>query len=277
MVYFVYPYLFWILIIPFFVLAVLVITNKSRLDRLFDPKILDRLRANKDTLPQVVRNILFFTALFMMIIAMARPVIDKGEKKISLQGSNIVLALDISNSPKSVANYSNILDYTKQKTKILLQNMSNDEVALTAFANNAFLVSPFTDDKFALEEMLDGIDNRSVKNNFRNFKALGELIVFLTKNKPNKVAVIIGNDINEDITEEFTRLLSKNDIALFIVPINDNIDIKELIDFLSSHDADHRDKFILSRDQKELFYYPLGLSLILLLIAWSSLPIRIKK
>ena len=277
MVYFVYPYLFWILIIPFFVLAVLVITNKSRLDRLFDPKILDRLRANKDTLPQVVRNILFFTALFMMIIAMARPVIDKGEKKISLQGSNIVLALDISNSPKSVANYSNILDYTKQKTKILLQNLSNDEVALTAFANNAFLVSPFTADKFALEEMLDGIDNRSVKNNFRNFRALGKLIVLLTKNKPNKIAIIIGNDINEDIPEEFTSLLSKNDIKLFIVPAKGNIDIKELIDFLSSHDADHRDKLILSRDQKELFYYPLGLSLILLLIAWSSLPVRIKK
>ncbi len=213
----------------------------------------------------------------MMIIAMARPVVDKGEKKISLQGSNIVLALDILNSPKSVANYSNILDNTKQKTKILLQNMSNDEVALTAFANNAFLVSPFTDDKFALEEMLNGIDNKYVKNNSRNFKALGELIVFLTKNKPNKIAIIIGTDINEDIPEEFTSLLSKNDIKLFIVPINGNIGTKELIDFLSSHDADHRDKLILSRDQKELFYYPLGLSLILLLIAWSSLPVRIKK
>ncbi|MDY0195493.1 MAG: VWA domain-containing protein [Sulfurovaceae bacterium] len=275
MVYFVYPYLFWVLIIPFFVLAVLLITNKSRLDRLFDPQILDRLRANKDSLPQVVRNILFFTALFMMIIAMARPIADKGEKKISLQGSNIVLALDISKPNERADNDHNTLDDAKQKTKILLQNMSNDEVALTAFANNAFLVSPFTHDKFSLEEILDGIDNKYIKNNIRNFKALGELIVFLTKNKPNKMAIIISNDINEDIPEDFKSLISKNDIKLFIVPLSR--DIKELLEFLSSHNADHRDKFVLYRDQKELFYYPLGLSLILLIVAWSSLPKRIKK
>jgi hypothetical protein len=62
---------------------------------------------------------------------------------------------------------------------------------------------------------------------------------------------------------------------LFIVPLSR--DIKELLEFLSSHNADHRDKFVLYRDQKELFYYPLGLSLILLIVAWSSLPKRIKK
>ena len=96
MVHFVYPYLFWVLIVPFLILAALVITNKSRLDRLFDRQILDRLRVNKDSLPHAARNILFFTALLMMIIAMARPVFDKGEQKISLKGSNIVLSFDIS-------------------------------------------------------------------------------------------------------------------------------------------------------------------------------------
>lgn len=277
MVYFVYPYLFWILIIPFFILAILVVTNKSRLDRLFEPQILDKLRANKDSLPQVARNILFFLALFMMIIAMARPIVDIGEKKISLQRSNIVLSLDISDSNERADNDRNKLDDVKQKTKILLQNMSNDEVALTAFANNAFLVSPFTDDKFALEEMVDGIDNRYVKNNIRNFRALGELIIVLTKNKTNKIAIIISNDINEDIPEDFTSLLSKNDIKFFIVPANANRDSKELVDFLNSYNADNRDKFISYKDQKELFYYPLALSLILLLAAWSSLPKRIKK
>ena len=153
--------------------------------------------------------------------------------------------------------------------------MSNDEVALTAFANNAFLISPFTNDKFLLEEMIDGIDNRYVKNDLRNFRALGELLVFITKDKPNKTAVIISN--NEDIPEEFTSLLSKNDIKLFIVSANAHADTKELYDFLSSYNIDNGDKFLLSKNQKELFYYPLVLSLILLLVSWSSLPIRIKK
>ncbi len=275
MVHFVYPYLFWVLIVPFLILAALVITNKSRLDRLFDRQILDRLRVNKDSLPHAARNILFFTALLMMIIAMARPVFDRGEQKISLKGSNIVLSFDISSLNGNVDRDSNKFDDAKQTTKILLQNMSNDEVALTAFANNAFLISPFTNDKFSLEEMIDGIDNKYVKNDLRNFRALGELLVFLTKDKPNKTAVIISN--NEDIPEEFTSLLSKNDIKLFIVSANAYVDTKELYNFLNSYNIDNGDKFLLSKDQKELFYYPLVLSLILLLVSWSSLPIRIKK
>ncbi len=275
MVHFVYPYLFWVLIIPFFILAALVITNKSRLDRLFDDQVLNKLRANKDSLPQAARNILFFTALLMMIIAMARPIVDNGEKKISLKGSNIVLSIDISNPDKMADD--NSLHHIKQTTKILLQNMSNDEVAITAFANNAFLVSPFTNDKFSLEEMIDGIGNRYEKNNFRNFRALGELIVFLTMDKPNKIAVIVGNEIKEDIPEDFISMLSQNDIILFMIRNNADMDIKELSDFLSSYNINDQDKFILYQDQKELFYYPLILSLLLLLAAWSSLPKRIKK
>jgi Ca-activated chloride channel family protein len=279
MIYFAYPYLFWILIIPFVVLAVLMITNKSRLDRLFDPQVLERLSATKEGMPQVVRNILFFVALFLMIIAMARPIIDEGEKKIYSQGLNAVLALDISKSMGSKVNYPNRLDYAKQRAKILLKNLSNDEVALTAFANNAFLISPFTSDIFTLQEMLDGIDNTHLANGVTNFLAIGELIVSLSKDKTNKIAIIISDGGENEDLDDFERLLNKNDIKLFVIPndTNNNIDIKELIDFLSSHNFDHRDKFIMSKDHKELFYYPLVISLVLLLLSWSSLPKRIKR
>ncbi|MGW8169173.1 MAG: vWA domain-containing protein [Sulfurovaceae bacterium] len=278
MVYFVYPYLFWILIIPFVVLAMLMITNKSRLDRLFDPQVLERLCANKDSMPQIVRNILFFVALFLMIIAMARPVIDRGGQEIYSQGSNIVLALDISGSTISKDNYQNKLDYAKQKAKILLKNLSNDEVALTAFANNAFLISPFTSDMFALQEMLDGIDNTHLVNGATNFLAVGELIVSLSEDKPNKIAIIISDvGENEDL-EDIKRLLNKNDIRLFIILTkndstvpDDNRDIKELADAL------HQYKFFMTKDRKELFYYPLSISLVLLFLSWSSLPKRIKR
>jgi Ca-activated chloride channel family protein len=278
MVYFVYPYLFWILIIPFVVLAMLMITNKSRLDRLFDPQVLERLCANKDSMPQIMRNILFFVALFLMIIAMARPVIDRGGQEIYSQGSNVVLALDISGSTISKDNYQNKLDHTKQKAKILLKNLSNDEVALTAFANNAFLISPFTSDIFALQEMLDGIDNTHLVNGDTNFLAIGELIVSLSKDKPNKIAIIISDIRENEDLEDIKRLLNKNDIKLFVILTkndsavpDDNRDIKELVDAL------HQYKFFMTKDRKELFYYPLSISLVLLLLSWSSLPKRIKR
>lgn len=276
MMHFVYPYLLLILIIPFVVLAILMVTNKSRLDRLFDPQVLERLYANKDSMPQVVRNILFFIALFLMIIAMARPVIYGGGEIYS-QGSNVVLALDISGSTRSKNNYPNSLDYAKQRAKILLKNLSDDEVALTAFANNAFLISPFTSDIFALQEMLDGIDNTHLVNGATNFLAIGELIVSLSKDKPNKIAIIISDGGENKDLDDFERLLNKNDIKLFVIPTDNNSDIKELVDALYQHNTDYQNKFIMSKDRKELFYYPLGISLVLLLLSWSSLPKRIKR
>ncbi len=276
MMHFVYPYLFLILIIPFVVLAILIVTNKSRLDRLFDPQVLERLYANRDSIPQVVRNILFFTALFLMIIAMARPVIDRGGEIYS-QGSNVVLALDILGPMGSKDNYPNRLNYAKQKAKILLKNLSDDEVALTAFANNAFLISPFTSDIFALQEMLDGIDNTHLVNGATNFLAIGELIVSLSKDKPNKIAIIISDGGENKDLDDFERLLNKNDIKLFVIPTDNNSDIKELVDALHQHNADYQNKFIIFKDRKELFYYPLGISLVLLLLSWSSLPKWIKR
>ncbi len=322
MVYFVYPFLFWILIIPFMIFTLLVITNKNRLDRLFDPQVLARLRADKDSIPQVVRNILFFAALFLMIVAMARPVIDKGERKVSSQGMDAVLALDISGSMRSTDNYPNRLSFAKQKAKTLLENMGGDEVALAVFASNAFLVTPFTSDIIALQDMIDGISDASTTIGATNFTALGELMVFLTKDKPNKIAIVISDGGDEEDLEDFESLLSKKDIKLFVIlvgsqngsavlDINGNplilsdgtiamtkrndalgkmaleqngaymiasYDNKDIIDLANViHRSSSHKTFTVIRDQQELFYYPLAISLLLLLLALSSMPARTKR
>jgi Ca-activated chloride channel homolog len=311
MVYLLYPYLFWILIIPFLLFAFLVITNKSKIDRVFDPEILDKLRVDKDSMPLAARNILFLIALFLMIVAMARPVVIDN-KKISSDGANIVLALDISGSMRSTDNYPNRLEFAKQKAKKLLQNIRGDEVALTAFADNAFLIAPFTADTVVLNDMIDGIVDTSMSST--NFTALGEAIAFLTKDKSNKAAVVISDGGEKDDLKDFENILNRNNIKLFVLLVgskngasvldadnkpfilpngkiaitkrndmlgnialqqngayeiasNDDKDIKELAGKL------HNSSVIISR---ELFYYPLGISLIFLLLAWSSLPMRIK-
>jgi len=322
MVHFVYPYLFWIFIIPFAIFALLVATNKSKLERLFEENVLARLRADKDSIPQVVRNILFFTALFLMIVAMARPIVDRGERKISLQGLDVVMALDISGSMRSTDNYPNRLSFAKQKAKLLLQNMSNDEVALVTFADNAFLVAPFTNDIIALQDMLDGISDASTTMGATNFTALGEMIVSLSKDKPNKIAIVFSDGGDEEALGDFESLLSKNDIKLFVVLVGskngsavldinskplmlpngkiamtkrndalanialeqngayviasyDSKDVQGLADTL--HQSGSHKSSTVMRDWQELFYYPLSMSLIFLLFAWSSLPSRIKR
>jgi len=75
---FVNPQFFWALIVPFVIFAFLISTNKERLARIFDEKVLKRLSAADEGMPIVVRNILMLLALFLMIVAMARPVRKRG-------------------------------------------------------------------------------------------------------------------------------------------------------------------------------------------------------
>ncbi|MDD5406669.1 MAG: VWA domain-containing protein [Sulfurovaceae bacterium] len=324
MVHFVYPYLFWILVIPFAVFAFLVTTNKSKIDRLFDPQVLEKIRVDANNVPQVMRNVLFFIALFFMIVAMARPVIDRGEIKTPINGSKVVLAIDISGSMRSRDNYPNRLEFAKRKVKALLQEMNGDEVALVAFADNSFLAAPFTTDIVALQNILDGININPANIGSTNFTSFGEMIAFLTNDKQNKTAIVISDGGDERDLMDFESLLRKNNIKLFVLLVgskngsavldanskpfilpngkiaftnrndalgsialqqngaymiasHDDKDIKELADILHRSNIIENNSSDTIRDRQELFYYPVGISLVLLLFAWSSIPVRTKK
>lgn len=106
---------FWALIIPFVIFAFLITTNKDRLSRIFDAKVLNRLSASDESMPMMVRNVLMFLAIFLMIVAMARPVVEKGDKKVEVQGLTLLTALDISGSMRSKDVYPNRLEFAKKR------------------------------------------------------------------------------------------------------------------------------------------------------------------
>ena len=108
---FVNPQFFWALILPFVIFTFLITTNKERLSRIFDEKVLKRLSAADESMPLVVRNVLMLLALFLMIVAMARPVIEKGEKTVDVEGLTLLTALDISGSMRSADIYPNRLAF----------------------------------------------------------------------------------------------------------------------------------------------------------------------
>jgi Ca-activated chloride channel family protein len=131
---FVNPQFFWALIVPFVIFAFLISTNKERLARIFDEKVLKRLSAADEGMPMVVRNILMLLALFLMIVAMARPVIEKGDRKVEVQGLTLLTALDISGSMRSTDVYPNRLTFAKKKMNTFFDAMPSDEIGVVAFA-----------------------------------------------------------------------------------------------------------------------------------------------
>lgn len=316
---FVNPYLFWILIIPFVFFAFLISTNKERLSRIFDEKVLARLSATDESMPLMVRNIIMFLAIFLMIVAMARPVIDEGDKTVKVKGLSILTALDISGSMRSRDVYPNRLTFAKKKMNALFDAMPSDEIGVMAFAYSPFVLAPFTSDKETLKMMVDGVDDSYINMGSTDFMALGELASSLLEKKDPKILVLFTDGGDEEAIAGFGDVLKAEGIDLYVVLVgttkgapvigedgkpytlkdgtiaitqrndalgklakenggayvvatNGKEDIENLVSVIRSKYKAQQQGEVKIKQRVELFYYPLGFGLLLLLIALSSVP-----
>jgi len=214
---FVNPQFFWVLIVPFVVFAFLISTNKERLSRVFDEKVLKRLSAADESMPMTVRNMLMFFALFFMIVAFARPVMDKGDRKVEVEGLTLLTALDISGSMRSKDVYPNRLEFAKKKMMAFFDAMPSDEIGVEAFAYAPFVLAPFSSDKETLKMMVDGVDDSYINMGSTDFAALGELTASLLEKKKPKILVLFTDGGDKESIAGFSDILKENDIDLYVV------------------------------------------------------------
>ena len=320
---FVNPQFFWVMIVPLVILAFLITTNKERLSRVFDKKVLKRLSATDESLPMVLRNILMFLAIFLMIVAFARPVMEKGDKKVEVQGLTLLSALDISGSMRSKDVYPNRLTFTKTKMAQFFDAMPSDEIGVVAFAYSPFVLAPFSSDKETLKMMLEGVDDSYINMGSTDFSALGELSSTLLEKKKPKILILFTDGGDEEAIAGFSDILKSNNIDLYVVLVgtkkgapvidengkplmqkdgsiaitqrndalgelakenggayvvasNGKEDIAQLVNVIKGKYKNQQQGAVTVKERVEYFYYPLGLALLLLLLAFSSLPQRRK-
>lgn len=316
---FVHPYLFWALIIPFLVFAVLLSTNKDRLSRLFDERVLARLSAGSNALPTIVRNMVIFAAILLMIVAIARPVIEKGDKVVEVKGLSLLTALDISGSMRSKDDYPSRLEFAKKKMMTLFDKMPSDEIAVVAFAHVSFVLAPFTSDKETLKSIVGRVNDKYINMGSTDFSALGSLAARMLEKKKPKILVVFSDGGDKEALKGFADEMKESGIALYVVLVgtkegapvldangkpmskgdgtiaitqrndalgkialetggayvvatNGKEDIDKLVSIIHSRYKATQKGAVRIKDRVELFYYPLFGAVLLLLIAFSSVP-----
>ncbi len=317
------PQALYYILPPLFILFTLLLTQKESQAHFFSEEVMDRLRVSANTLTLKARNALFFLMGIFMVIALAQPVIDDGVVIVKAKSSDIMIALDISDSMLAEDVYPNRLELAKQKALILLQSAPTERIGIMAFAKNSYLVSPLSFDTKAVSFLLTQLDTTHITQKGTDYLSILDVFSKSTENEGEKYLLILsdGGD-TKDFSDEIA-LAKKSKIVVFVLGVgtkkgapiklkngsfikqNEKILVSKLNENIadlatstggvyiehttSSSDVEAMLKEIKSISKSKelkseevhkyipLFYYPLGVAILLLLIATSSVGKRAKE
>jgi Ca-activated chloride channel family protein len=110
-----------------------------------------------------LRAAMLTVALVLLVLAAARPKGGPGPADDTERGADLMLALDVSNSMRTVdMGGESRLDSAKRVLKEFIGRDEGDRLGLLAFAGSADVKCPFTTDHDAVATLLDDVDYYSV-------------------------------------------------------------------------------------------------------------------
>lgn len=154
------------------------------------------------TVKQYLYHILFLfriLALALLIIVLARPQSSLSREDVSIQGIEIVMALDISGSMLAEDFKPNRLEAAKEVGKEFIKGRPNDRIGLVVFSGEAFTQVPLTVDHAVLTSLFDEIKSGMIEdgtaigdglatavNRLKESKAISKVIILLTDGVNNR-------------------------------------------------------------------------------------------
>jgi Ca-activated chloride channel family protein len=137
-------------------------------------------------------------AIAFLIVAFARPQSSSKRQNVSIEGIDIVMALDISSSMLAQDLRPDRLEAAKAVALDFFSGRPDDRIGLVVFAGEAFTQCPLTTDKNVIEEMMDDIKSGIIEdgtaigdglatavNRLRESQAISKVIILLTDGQNN--------------------------------------------------------------------------------------------
>lgn len=109
-------------------------------------------------------RILQLAAIGFLIVALARPQKNDYITNSHINGTDIVIALDISESMKNADISPTRFDAAKSTAKEFIRNRAEDNMGLVVFAGEALSIMPLTNDLLALQNAVDGVHIGQLSN-----------------------------------------------------------------------------------------------------------------
>jgi Ca-activated chloride channel homolog len=132
-------------------------------------------------------------AITLLILALARPQTSLSRQDISVEGIDLVIALDVSGSMLAMDFKPDRLEASKEVAMEFIDGRPNDRIGLVIFSGETFTQCPLTSDHAVLKNLFRDIKSGMIDdgtalgdglatavNRLRNSKAISKVIILLT-------------------------------------------------------------------------------------------------
>jgi Ca-activated chloride channel family protein len=157
----------------------------------------------------VIKEILIVTAILLSFTALLKPQFGEQPREVTSEGTDVLVALDVSRSMMSKDADPDRLGRAKRGIKWIAESLSGDRIGLLVFAGDAFLLCPLTNDIGAFMMFLDSAGPDSVNIQGTDIGAmLAESVkVYEKKRLTSKLLVVItdGEDHEGGVDEEIEK------------------------------------------------------------------------
>lgn len=130
----------------------------------------------------------------LLIIALARPQSTSSRQNISVEGIDIIMAMDISGSMLAEDFRPNRLDAAKDVAKDFIKGRNNDRIGLVVFSGESFTQCPLTTEHGVLLSLLDEIKSGMIEDGTAIGDGLGTAVNRLKESQSKSKVIILLTD-----------------------------------------------------------------------------------
>ncbi|MDR2891220.1 MAG: VWA domain-containing protein [Alistipes sp.] len=196
--------------------------RRRRLERFGDPETVRALMPAASPGRHFTKFLFFLAAFALAVTALARPQLGSKLREVKIEGMEMMLAVDVSNSMLAEDFAPNRLERTKYSIDRLLESLRQDRVGLVVFAGDAYVQLPITADYTTARNFVRQISPSMVSRQGTAIGAAIDLAAsgFSSETEGSRAIIMITDGENhEDDAISAARAAAEKGIKIYTIGI----------------------------------------------------------
>jgi Ca-activated chloride channel homolog len=216
-------YLLLLLLIPLYFLVNqwIIKQNEKKMAHLGNIVAIKKMLQNYDEKSIFQKQILISVGLFLLIIAVANPQWGEKSEQVNIRQTDVVIALDISESMLCEDIQPSRLERAKQLAKQLIENVKAERVGIIVFAGEAYMQMPLTSDYKAAYFFLQSANTNLAATQGTNLTNAINIVQTLREGskKPCSLVVFTDGETHDDDAIAAIKDAQNEGITSYIVGV----------------------------------------------------------